>query len=68
MKGLLCICTDLVDFFLCICQNKVIYIKEYFKFSSLRSKFVIGVTDVEITNHLTQILDFRQILSSLRIM
>ena len=68
MKGLPCIFRDPADFFLCLYQNKVIYIKEYFKFWSLRSKFIIGVTAVEVTNNLTQILDFRQILSSLRIM
>lgn len=67
MKGLLCIFTHLNDF-LCVCQNKVIYVKEYLKFSSLRSKLVIGVTAVEVTNNLTQILDFRQILLPLRLM
>lgn len=67
MKGFLCIFTNLVEF-LCARQNEVWYIKEYCEFSSLRSRFIIGVTAVEVTNNLTQILDFRQSLSSLRIM
>lgn len=54
--------------FLDLHQIRVIYVEEYFKFLSLRSKFIIGVTAVAAASNLTQILDFRQILSSLRIM
>lgn len=44
------------------------YVKEYLKFSSLRSNCITGVTAAEADRNLTQILDFRQILSPLRIM
>lgn len=53
MKGLLCPFTDIAVFFLCMCQNKVIDVREYFVFSSLRFKFVIGITAIEVTNDLT---------------
>lgn len=48
-------------------KRKLLYINEYCEFSSLRSKFIIGVAAVEVTDNLTQILDFRQSLSSLSI-
>lgn len=51
MKALLCLFTDIVGvFYACV---KVIDVKEYFEFSSLRFKFIIGVTAIGVTNNLT---------------
>lgn len=61
-------CLFFFFFFKCRSHSEVPYVKEYFKFSSLRSKFITGETAIEVTSKLTQILDFRQILSPLRIM